>query len=198
VTLLVAADLPLHFGLALFLEGQSGTPFTYTVVGDANADGYANDPVYVPQDAFDGGEVRLVVDDGQGGIAPAPDSAYAALRGFIQSQECLRRQRGHLLARNSCRNPWSHTTSARLSRVFAVSSARSITLTLDIFNLLHLLNGGWGLVRRLDETPLLELAGYDVAGGRGIYSERRCGGLAVAHAARRQGRLLTERAGPRA
>jgi hypothetical protein len=168
VTLLVAADLPFHLALAFFYEGRSGTPFTYTVAGDANADGYGNDAVYVPAKASPGGEVSLVV-DGQDGAAPAPDSVYAALDGFIRSQACLRRQRGRLLARNSCRNPWRHAANARLSRVLPVGSDRSIALTLDVFNLLHLVDGAWGLVRAVDDTPLLELAGYDPAGGRGVY-----------------------------
>jgi hypothetical protein len=169
VTLLVAADLPLHVGLTLFYEGRSGTPFTYTVRGDANADSYANDPVYVPADATPGGEVRLVGNDGQGGTGPAPDSTYAELDRFIRSQGCLREQRGRLLARNSCRNPWTHAANARLSSAFRVGGRRTLAVTLDVFNLLHLLNGGWGLARTVDDTPLLELAGYDPAGGRGVY-----------------------------
>jgi Carboxypeptidase regulatory-like domain len=169
VTVLVAADLPFQLALALFYEGRSGTPFTYTVAGDANADGYGNDAVYVPAIASSGGEVRLVVPDGQDVTAPAPDSVYAALDGFIRSQGCLRRQRGRLLARNSCRNPWRHAANAQLSRVLPVGGDRSIALTLDVFNLLHLVDGAWGLVRGVDDTPLLELAGYDAAGGRGVY-----------------------------
>ena len=47
VTLLVAADLPLHLAVSFFYAGQSGSPFTYSVAGDANADGYINDSIYV-------------------------------------------------------------------------------------------------------------------------------------------------------
>jgi hypothetical protein len=169
LTFLVAADLPLHFGLTIFYEGRSGTPFTYDVLGDANADGYANDPVYVPANASPGGDVRLVADDPLGGTAPAPDSTYATLNRFVQSQDCLRRQRGHLLARNSCRNPWTNTANARLSRAFPVGAGRALAITLDVFNLPHLLNRAWGLARSVDATPLLELVGYDTMAGRGVY-----------------------------
>jgi hypothetical protein len=41
-------------------------------------------------------------------------------------------------------------------------------LSLDIFNLLHLVDADWGTYRSSD-TVLLELAGYDQARGRGIY-----------------------------
>src|SRR4029077_2612766 len=48
VTFLATVDLPLDVRLTLFYEGRSGTPYTYTVAGDANADGYQNDPIYIP------------------------------------------------------------------------------------------------------------------------------------------------------
>ena len=73
------------------------------------------------------------------------------------------------MRRNSCRNPWTNSTDARFSRVFPTTRGQSLELTLDVFNVLHLLNGGWGLIRGVDDTPLLQLVGYDSAGARGIY-----------------------------
>lgn len=169
VTLLAIADLPLHFRLTLFYAGGSGSPFTYRVEGDANADDYGNDPVYVPAQAAPGGDIRLVVDDDQGQPVAAPASAYAELDRFIERQGCLRAQRGRLMRRNSCRNSWTNAADARFSRLFPTGTGQSLELTLDVFNLLHLLDGGWGLVRGVDDTPLLELVGYDEAAGRGVY-----------------------------
>ncbi len=169
VTLLLTADLPLHFRLTLFYQGASGSPFTYRVEGDANADGYGNDAIYVPTDAASGGDIRLVVDDDQGLPVAAPASEYAELGRFIGQQGCLRSQRGRVMRRNSCRNPWTNSTDARFSRLFPTIRGQSLELTLDVFNLFHLLNGGWGLIRGVDDTPLLQLVGYDSAGGRGIY-----------------------------
>jgi hypothetical protein len=169
VTLLATADLPLHFRLTLFYTGQSGTPFTYGVEGDANADGYRNDAVYVPLVAAPGGDIRLVAEDEQGQLGPAPASDYADLDHFIEQQGCLRGQRGHLLRRNSCRNPWTNNVDAHFSRVFPAAGARSLEFTLAVFNLMHLLNARWGQLRGVDDTPLLGLAGYDAAEGRGLY-----------------------------
>jgi hypothetical protein len=174
VTLLAMADLPLHIRLTLFYEGASGGAFTYRVDGDANGDGYpGNDAVYVPADATPGRDIRLVVEDGQGGLVPAPAAEYAALSRFIEGERCLRGQRGRVLRRNSCRNPWGSHTEARLSRVFPGARGHSLELTLDVFNLLHLLDRDWGLIRGVDDTPLLQLVGYDATAGRGIY--RRLG-----------------------
>jgi hypothetical protein len=169
VTLLAMADLPLHFRLTLFYEGRSGAPVTYRVDGDANADGYGNDAVYIPAHSSPAGDIRLVVEDEQGQPIEAPASIYSELEAFIQQQRCLRTQRGHVMRRNSCRNPWSNSADARLSRVFPTAKGRSLELSLDVFNLPHLLNGRWGRSRGLDDSPLLALAGYDATAGRGIY-----------------------------
>src|SRR5207253_10822373 len=52
------ARLPYQVRLSLLYAGASGTPFTYTITGDANADGIGsgplvNDIVYVPRDSLD-------------------------------------------------------------------------------------------------------------------------------------------------
>ena len=107
VTLMATTDLPLQFRMTLFYDGSSGSAFTYSVDGDANGDGYlSNDAIYVPMNAAPGGDIELVVENEQGDMVPAPASEYAELNHFIEEEGCLRKQRGHLLHRNSCRNPW--------------------------------------------------------------------------------------------
>ena len=168
VTLLVAADLPLHFSLSFFYAAQSGSPFTYSVEGDANADGYLNDPIYLPANPRPGGDLSLVVDNGQGGFVPASVSEYWKLGAFLHSQSCLAGQYGRLMIRNSCRNPWSSETDARLARAVPLGG-RTVTVTLDLFNVLNLVRAPWGQVRGLSNTQLLRLVGYDAAHGRGVY-----------------------------
>jgi hypothetical protein len=172
VTLLVAADLPLHFALSFFYAGQSGSAFTYTVAGDANADGYVNDPIYVPADPRVDGDVSLVVEDSLGGFVPASPTAYQELAAFLHSQSCLAHQRGRLVARNSCRNPWQSETQARLARTFPIGP-RSLTLTADVFNVLNLLSVNWGQVHSLSDPAILRLVGYDASRGRGVYQFQR-------------------------
>jgi hypothetical protein len=46
----------------------------------------------------------------------------------------------------------------------------AVELSLDVFNLLHLLHGDWGEVRGIEHTGLLGLIGYDPVQGRGVYS----------------------------
>lgn len=133
-------------------------------MGDANADGFFDDDiVYVPKDVRPGGDVNLAVFDDSGQVVPAPAAEYDKLNRFIEGERCLREQRGHIMRRNSCRNPWVNYTNARFSKVFPTLRGQSIELTLDVFNLLHLLDGDWGSVRVVDGTGLLKLVGYDAA-----------------------------------
>jgi hypothetical protein len=171
VTLLATANLPLGFRGALFYDGHSGDPYTYGIAGDANADGIdGDDIVYVPRDPSPGGDVELtVLDESTGQFVPAPRFEYFALAQAIAADECLRSQRGRIMRRNSCRSPWSNHADARISRVFSTFGGHAMELTLDVFNVLHLVNADWGRVRGSDAI-LLALVGYDQAQRRGVYS----------------------------
>ena len=137
---------------------RSGTPFTPTVAGDINGDGYSNDRAYI----FD----------------PA-ETADAALAGDMQqllnsvtgrTRDCLTRQLGRLAARNSCQGPWtsSASLSLRLDPVkFRMPQRAQIQFSLS--NPLGaadlLVNGsdnlrGWGQMATPDQA-LLYVRGFD-------------------------------------
>jgi len=157
--------------MSFFYEGLSGGPYTYTVEGDANGDGFdGNDIVYVPAQASSGGDVVLGTRDDEGHFIPASQVTYQKLDAFIDHEPCLRNQRGTIMRRNSCRNPWVNNTSARLSKVFPTLRGQTVELSLDVFNLLHLLDSEWGVGRGVEHTSLLRLVGYDADNGRGIYT----------------------------
>ena len=146
---------------SFYYVGESGRPFTYIAFGsqrrgDLNADGVNNDPVYVPRSAFDTSEVMLA--GTQGEIA----AQQAGLEALIDRTSCLRKQRGRILERNSCREPWSNTTIASVRQVFPVRG-RTLEAQLDVFNVLNLLGKEWGL-RREAASALLEHAGQTPGG----------------------------------
>jgi hypothetical protein len=141
--------------LAFYYVGESGSPFTYLVTGasrrgDLNADGSnANDPIYVPRSALDSGEILFqpFTRSASGGselVTAAQQSA--AFEAFIDHTPCLRRQRGRLAARNTCREPWTHTTIASVRQGVPIGR-QVLELELDAFNLLNLLNDEWGRYR---------------------------------------------------
>jgi hypothetical protein len=169
ITLVATTDLPLGVRFGFTYIGMSATAYTHLVDGDANADGYGNDAVYVPRDVRPGGDVTLVVNDGTDHFVPAPASVYAELDRQIQADPCLRHQRGRLLVRNSCRDPWGHETTARLSKRFRLADRRALEVTADLFNLLSFLGSDWGVGPYPNHFGGLRLAGYDTANGRGVY-----------------------------
>jgi hypothetical protein len=162
ITLVGAFDLPLRARFSLFYNGFSGAPYTYRITGDANADGATafggptfNDPMYVPRDAAD--------------ITLAEPAQWETLDRYIRSRPCLREQRGQLLRRNSCRDPWVSIMNARLSKVVPTTGGQSIELIADLFNVLNLFDRDWAVRRAIPDTRILELVGYDAVNGRGIY-----------------------------
>jgi hypothetical protein len=145
--------------------GESGSPFTYLAWGarrrgDLNADGSnLNDPIYVPRDAFDTNEIAFSGRSESPG-ADNSDAAQAerilgqqtAFDQFIDSTPCLRRQRGRILKRNGCREPWSHTTILSVRQAVPIAG-HAFEAELDAFNVLNLLSSDWG--EYLVADPLL-------------------------------------------
>jgi hypothetical protein len=133
--------------LAFYYVGESGSPFTYVTRGidatrgDLNADGSnLNDPIYIPRSALDTSEIRFA------GDPAAVHNQQMAFDRLVERTPCLRRQRGRLMERNSCREPWTHTTVALLRQAVPLGG-HSVEAELQAFNLLNLLRSEWGQIR---------------------------------------------------
>jgi len=121
----------------------------------------------VPRDVLDPDEIRF------SGVSDTPDadnsvSAQAervraqqiAFEDFIEGSSCLRGRGGRIVPRNGCREPWSNTTVASVRQVVPIGG-RGLEVGLEAFNLLNLLNRGWGR-RRVAVPVLLEHVGQTV------------------------------------
>ena len=170
-------DIPHRFGLtgtysfgkkhwttdvSLYYVGESGAPFTYIAAagpgrGDLNADGTnLNDPIYIPLNASDTAEIAF------GGSAAEVAAQQSAMEDLITRSPCLRTQRGRIMARNSCRAPWVNLANMSIRQNLPALGGRGVTLQLDVFNLLNLLNAEWGELRVVTPGPnasLLEQVG---------------------------------------
>jgi hypothetical protein len=158
ITIEARAHLPLGFRGGLFYNGYTGQAYTYLVDGDANADGFFNDIVYVPRNAAD--------------ITLAHPGQWSLLNKIIRGDPCLSSQRGRVMRRNSCQNHWVTMVNARLSRPVLLAHGQSFELIADIFNLPNLFFRDWGVKQfgtDFGDFPLLALVGYDQAKQRGIY-----------------------------
>jgi hypothetical protein len=136
---------PWRTAVTAIWTGNSGQRFTYYHTTDENADGQANDAVYIPNDAHDVNEIRFAATTGSNArsIAEQQD-AYDA---FIESVPCLDRQRGQIMTRNSCRAPWQNVVDVSLRQPFKTVRGQNFSVQLDIFNFANLLNDQWGIIR---------------------------------------------------
>jgi len=161
-SLVATAIFPAGWGLTAssFLRVRSGTPYAFTAGGDANADGTArNDLAYIPRDAGD--------------LSLANPDRYPALDQFIESQPCLRRQRGRIMARNTCRNPPFYSFDGRIARKLTVRDSRGLEISADLFNIPNMLNRHWGLVRETtsrEDMALLPVRSWDSVMNRPRYA----------------------------
>ncbi|GIV56257.1 MAG: hypothetical protein KatS3mg040_1025 [Candidatus Kapaibacterium sp.] len=130
--------------LGIFYTGNSGRPYSFTYIGDYNGDGLTyNDLIYVPRQEDLGSRV-VVVPPGGLDLRTA-DQIWKQLMDFIEANDVLRRYRGQVLPRNSMREPWIHQLDLRLVQELPSVGATRLELTLDVQNLLNLLNSRWGL-----------------------------------------------------
>ena len=134
-------------------QGTSGIAITYTANGDLNGDGVvSNDPLYIPRNANNPSEIRVVsLQDPSrpaGATNPFVLDPTAAVRfdNFISDQKCLDRQRGQIMERNSCRGPWQNLFNASVRQSLPELAGQRLTVQLDIFNFANLLNSNWGRI----------------------------------------------------
>ncbi len=134
--------------LNLFYSASSGQPYSFVFQGDANGDGIAfNDLIYVP--APEDYNTRVtVVPTGGIDLRTAPQ-IWAQLMSFIDANPTLKKYQGQVLPRNEMRAPFIHQVDLRLSQAMPIETLKNLHLTLDIQNLLNLLDKDLGLQQYL-------------------------------------------------
>lgn len=145
---------------------RTGTPYTPTISGDVNGDGYSNDRAFVPNPATTA-DVTLA-------------TAMRQLLGSAPSEvrTCLEEQLGTLASRNSCRAPIRHTASMSIAfNPLKLGLPQRATISFGVANplgaadlLLHGENNlrGWGSTPQPDQA-LLYVRGFDPATNRFKY-----------------------------
>lgn len=126
--------------LSMVYIGQSGQPYSYRYNDDVNFDGsFGNDLMYVPATSS---EIRFEPATTSQTITPA--QSWENLNAFIELDECLSRNRGQVLERNECREPWSNRFDFRLAQNLSPVGQSNLQFTVDILNVGNLLNREWG------------------------------------------------------
>ena len=163
-----SVNLPYGVQASGVYTATAGTPYAYVYSNDANGDGnITNDLFYVPRDIND---ITLTVPTGS-----TAQAEWDRLNAFIVSDPCLRDQRGRIMKRGSCRNPWSKFLDIRLAKIVPTMSGESLQVTADVFNFLNLLSSDWGINRStagFEQVNLLTMSttAYDLTRDRGVYT----------------------------
>jgi hypothetical protein len=127
--------------LNFFYAGQSGSPYSVVYASGGNPfnnAANANLP-YIPKDQND---IKLI-DNGSYTAA----QQWADLNALISGDKYLSTRRGQYAERNALRTPWNHELDLKLMHEFRLSKKnpkQTLQLSMDIFNVLNLINNDWG------------------------------------------------------
>jgi hypothetical protein len=153
--------------LSVFYGARSGRPYSTTYnYYDANGDtATGNDLVYVP-----GSQAEVIFTDSKGVALADQDGLWQTFDAFIGGDPGLKDYRGKIAPRNSSREPWNHGLDARLAQDLPIPALKNnqLQLTLDVINLLNLMNKDWGktyYISNSNDTPWTSY-GIDSATGK--------------------------------
>ncbi len=178
-------SFPTKTDVSFIYTGQSGAAYDYVYSGssafgskgDMNGDGIVgNDLIYVPTNVNDPNQIQWAYSSAvKSTDSPAAKLAdiqaqKTAFQNFIDSDPCLRDQEGHILKRNSCRSPWVNSLNLSVRQNVSVPSlhGHNLSVQLDVFNFLNLLDKNWGQFvypPSQGSQYILNTVGYCAAGG---------------------------------
>jgi carboxypeptidase family protein len=130
---------------SLFYSAQPQERYTFRYANDINGDGQRNDAIYIPKDPS---EITFVDNIGStdGKSYNAQEQSDAFFK-FIESDKYLSKHKGEYMEKYGATLPWSHTVDLRILQDFIYrrgANKHTIQFSLDVINLLNLLNSEWG------------------------------------------------------
>src|SRR5688572_2454321 len=131
-------------------SGVSGSPHDYVYAstaasnGDLNGDGRnGNDLIYVPRSAFNTTEIQFRAVANGATVA----QQQAAFEKYIQDSPCLSANRGRILPRNACKQPFLNQIDLAIRQTIPSVRGQRLSLQADITNFGNLINKDWGQAR---------------------------------------------------
>ncbi len=150
----------------IVVTARSGSPFSFTYVGDVNNDGSSqNDLLFIPEKAEDIVLVDIV--DAGSEILVSAEEQWVQLDRYIENSDYLRERRGSYAERNGARTPWNGQVDLRLAHEIPMGKkGRKLAFTLDIINALNLIYRDWGRQAFVPNVlnssfPLLDFVGLE-------------------------------------
>jgi hypothetical protein len=149
-SIVISPSVNLPYGILLsgIYRGFSGLPWTPSYGSDINGDGVANDRLYVPTET-EVQSYQFIQNAAQGLDAATQRTQFNQA---IQDNACLAANRGKVITRNACENPWQNVLDARIAKRFETVRGQGLELSVDFFNLLNGLSSKWGQRNEVQAT----------------------------------------------
>jgi hypothetical protein len=141
-----------------FISTVRGQPYALVFNGDANGDSRSiNDIIFVPASPD-----QVIVTGG----------TWAQLDAYLAADPSTRDYRGSIRPRNAGKSPWTNTLDLRYAVTVPTGGRTHAELTLNIVNVLNLLNSNWGWVfyPALNGPTTIGYGGIDTNTRKPIYS----------------------------
>lgn len=141
--------------LSFFYSAQSGNPYSVIYASGGNPfsnSANANLP-YIPKDQADAH--LMDKKDGTGNIVYSANAQWNDLNQFISGDKYLSTRRGQYAERNGLHTPWNSELDMKLMHEFKLSrtnKSKTLQVSLDVFNVLNLLNNNWGHITFVTNT----------------------------------------------
>jgi hypothetical protein len=129
--------------VGLYYSAASQERFSYRYSGDINGDGASNDIIYIPKNANEISFAPLTT----GGITYTAQQQSDAFFAFIENDKYLKEHKGQYMDRYGAQLPWVHSLDLRVLEDFYIQTGgkrHNVQLSVDVTNLLNLLNKEWG------------------------------------------------------
>ena len=133
--------------LSFFYAGTSGSPYSLVYQSAPFGSGTNAALPYVPKSQTD---VNLMdKKDGAGNVIYSAAQQWTDLSNLIEGDAYLKTRKGQYAERNGMRTPWNQDLDMKIMHEFKLSKtnkSQTLQISLDVFNVLNLLNNNWGHV----------------------------------------------------
>jgi len=129
---------------SVFYSVQSGRPYT-VLFGNPGVNG----------DGQSFNDIMFLMNTAPAGVT-FQNGTFQDLLNYFNSYDCMAKQLGSAMERNSCRSPWTNTLDARFAVTLPVKKVKA-EITFDVMNILNMLSSDWGVFRYAnfnDVTPV--------------------------------------------
>ena len=138
-----------------YVGSYSYSRYSYSMTSNVNGDYGAHSLAYIPT------HDELYAKDANGDyVMPfVDDDNRDSFESFIQDDKYLSSHRGQYAERGGVVAPWRHTVNLKYERTYKFHDGEKLSFGVDVRNFANLLHRGWGNVKQLSSSDIIEWKG---------------------------------------